>query len=137
MEAAWERVLSPSYSWSSRCHLPSSCPCSRDLKAALTAQDALPLLEASKGPIQASDQGQGADRARDKGKGKGSKPPSDAKDAAKAKEVEAKAKEAEAKIKEADPKTKDASTSQPSQKEDLSPPKAKAQDFGFSCSFLL
>ena len=78
-----------------------------------------------------------ADKARDKGKGKGSKPPSDAKDAAKAKEAEAKAKEAEAKIKEADPKTKDASTSQPSQKEDLSPTKAKAQDLGFSCSFLL
>ena len=126
MEAAWERVLSPSYSWSSRCHLPSSCPCSRDLRVALAAQDALPLLEASKGPIQASDQGQRADKARDKGKGKGSEPPSDAKDTAKAKEAEAKAKEAEAKIKKVDPKAKDTPTSQLSQKEDSSPPKAKA-----------
>ena len=81
------------------------------LEQPLTAQAALPLPEASKGPIQASDQGQGADRAKDKGKGKGSKPPSNAKDAAKAKEAEAKVKEA--------------STSQPSQKEDPPPPKAK------------
>ena len=107
------------------------------LEQPLTTQAALPLPEASKGPIQASDQGQGVDRARDKGKGKGSKPLSDAKDAAKAKEAKAKTKEAEAKIKEADPKTKDASTSQPRQKEDPPPPKAKAQDLGFSCSFLL
>ena len=64
--------------------------------------------------------------AKDKGKGKGSKPPSNAKDAAKAKEAEAKAKEAEAKIKKVDPKAKDTPTSQLSQKEDSSPPKAKA-----------
>ena len=79
-----------------------------------------------KGPSQAGDQGQGANGAEDKGKGKWTKPLSEAKDAAKAKEAEAKAKEAEAKIKEADPKVKDAPTSQPSQKEDPYPPKAKA-----------
>ena len=107
------------------------------LEQPLTAQATLPLSEASKGPNQACDQGQGADRARDKGKAKGSKPPLDAKGATKAKEAEAKAKEVEAKIKKADPKAKDASTSQPSQKEDPPPPKAKAQDLGFSCSFLL
>ena len=45
---------------------------------------------------------------------------------AKDKEAAAKAKEAEAKTKEADPKAKDAPTSQPSQKEDLLAPKAKA-----------
>ena len=92
----------------------------------MIAQAALPLPEASKGPNQAGDQGQGADGAKDKGKGKGTKPPSEAKDAAKAKEAEAKAKEVEAKTKEADPKAKDASTSQLSQKEDPPPPKAKA-----------
>ena len=98
----------------------------------MTAQAALPLLEASKGPSQTSDQGQGVDGAKDKGKGKETKPPSEAKDAVeakdatKAKEVKTKAKEAEAKTKEADPKAKDGPTSQPSQKEDLPPPKAKA-----------
>ena len=58
--------------------------------------------------------------AKDKGKGKETKPPSEAKD------VAVKAKEVEAKSKEADPKAKDAPVSQPSKKEDLSPPKAKA-----------
>ena len=42
---------------------------------------------------------------------KGPNPPSEAKDAAKAKEAEAKAKEVEAKTKEASPKAKDAPTS--------------------------
>ena len=46
--------------------------------------------------------------AKDKGKGKQIKPPSKAKDAAKAKEAAAKAKETEAKTKEVDPKAKDA-----------------------------
>ena len=96
------------------------------LELPLIAQAALPLPEASKGPNQAGDQGQGADGAKDKGKSKGTKPPSEAKDAAKAKEAEAKAKEVEAKTKEADPKAKDAPTSQLSQKEDPPPPKAKA-----------
>ena len=79
----------------------------------LTAQVALPLPKASKGPNQDGDQGQGVDGAEDKGKGKGkgTKPPSDAKDAAKAKEAKAKVKEVEAKIKEADPEAKDALTS--------------------------
>ena len=58
----------------------------------------------------------------DKGKGEEAKPPSEAKDAAKAKDAAVKAKEAEAKSKEADPKAKDAPTSQPSKKEDPSPP---------------
>ena len=64
-------------------------------------------------------------KAKDKGKGKGTKPSSEAKDAAKAKEAVAKAKEVEAKTKEADPKAKDAAISQPSQKED--PPLLKAK----------
>ena len=79
-----------------------------------------------KGPSQVSDQGQRADGAKDKGKGKETKPPSNAKDSAKAKETKAKVKEAKAQIKEVDPKAKDAPTSQPSQKEDPPPPKAKA-----------
>ena len=49
--------------------------------------------------------------AKDKGKGKETKPPSEAKDVAKAKEVAVKAKETEAKTKEVDPKAKDASVS--------------------------
>ena len=65
-------------------------------------------------------------KAKDKGKGKGTKPSSEAKDAAKAKEAAAKAKEVVAKTKEADPKAMDVAISQPSQNEDLSPLKAKA-----------
>ena len=65
-------------------------------------------------------------KAKDKGKGKGTKPSSEAKDAAKAKEAAAKAKEVVAKTKEADPKAMDVAISQPSQKEDPSPLKAKA-----------
>ena len=65
-------------------------------------------------------------KAKDKGKGKGTKPSSEVKDAAKAKEAATKAKEVEAKTKEADPKAKDAAISQPSQKEDPPPLKAKA-----------
>ena len=49
--------------------------------------------------------------AKDKGKGKEPKPPSEAKDAAKAKDVVVKAKKAEARSKEANPKAKDAPTS--------------------------
>ena len=64
-----------------------------------------------KGPSQASDQGQRANGVKDKGKGEGTKPLSEAKDAAKAKEAKVKAKEAEAKTKEIDPKAKDAPTS--------------------------
>ena len=48
---------------------------------------------------------------KDKGKGKGTKPPSEAKEATKTKEAATKAKKAEAKSKEAYPKAKDASTS--------------------------
>ena len=86
----------------------------------MTVQATLPPPEASKGPNQAGDQGQGAEVAKDKGKGKDTKPPSEAKDAA------AKVKEAEAKSREADPKAKDAPVSQPSKKEDPPPQKAKA-----------
>ena len=100
----------------------------------LIAQAPLPSSEASKGSSQASDQDQGDEAAKDKGKGKGkgkeTKPPSEAKD------VAVKAKEVEAKSKEADPKAKDAPVSQPSKKEDLSPPKAKAQYYDFISSFL-
>ena len=96
------------------------------LKQLLNAQAVVPLPEVSKGPSQVKDQGQGADGVKDKGKGKGTKPSSKAKDAAKAKEAKVKAKEAEAKTKKADSKAKDASTSHPSQKEDPLP-KAKAQ----------
>ena len=101
----------------------------------LISQTTFLLPEASKGSNETGDQGQGAEGAKDKGKGKGTKPPLEAKDAAKAKnkevdpkakEAEAKAKEAEAKTKEANPKAKDAPTSQPSQKEAPPPPKAKA-----------
>ena len=92
----------------------------------LTIQAALPLPEASKGSSQTGDQGQETKGDRDKGKGKEKKSSSKAKNVAKDKEAAAKAKEAEAKTKEADPKAKDAPTSQPSQKEDLLAPKAKA-----------
>ena len=113
------------------CEAPDAIPfppalAQETLKQPLTAQVALPLPKASKGPSQAGDQGQGADGAKDKGKGKGTKPPLKAKDAAKAKEAEAQAKEVEAKTKEADPMAKDAFTFQLSQKEDPPPPKAKA-----------
>ena len=49
--------------------------------------------------------------AKNKGKGKEAKPPSRAKDAAKAKDVTVKAKEVEAKSKEADAKAKDVPSS--------------------------
>ena len=92
--------------------LPPSALVLEASKQALATQTALPLPTASKGPSQAGDQCQGANRAKDKCKGKGAKPPSEDKNAAKAMEAEAKAKEAEAKTKEVDPKAKDAPTSQ-------------------------
>ena len=52
-----------------------------------------------------------AEVAKDKGKGKETKPPSEARDVAKAKEVAVKAKETKAKTKEVDPKAKDAPVS--------------------------
>ena len=63
--------------------------------------------------------------AKDKGKGKETKPPSEAEDAAKAKEAAIKAKEIETKTKEIDPKAKDISASQMSKKEDPHPPKPR------------
>ena len=92
----------------------------------MTTQAPLPPSEASKGSSQARDQGQRAEVDKDNGNSKETKPPSKAKDAAKAKDVTIKAKEAEAKSKEADPKTKDTHASQSSKKEDPPPPKAKA-----------
>ena len=61
-----------------------------------------------------------------KDKDKETKPPLEAKDAAKSRDAVVKAKETEARSKEADPKAKDAPTSQSSKKKDLPPPKAKA-----------
>ena len=92
----------------------------------LVAQTALPPPKALKGSSKTGDQGQGAEDATDKGKVKGTKPPSEAKDAAKAKKVEAKAKEAKTKVKEAYPKDKDTPNTQQSQKEAPPPPKANA-----------
>jgi len=91
----------------------------------LTAQATLPLPKASKGFSQAGDQGQEAEVAKDKGKGKETKPPSKTEVAAKAKEAAIKAKETDSKTKGIDPMAKDISASQPSQKEDPPPPKAK------------
>ena len=79
-------------------------------KQPLVVQTTILLLEASKGSNEIEDQCQGAERAKDKGKGKGTKPPLEAKDATKAKNKEAdhKAKDAaKAKNKEADHKAKD------------------------------
>ena len=78
--------------------------------------DALPLFEISKRSSQASDQGQGVEGEKFKGKDKGKKPSAKVKDAAKV-------KEAKAETQEVDPKAEDAPSSQPSQKED---PLAKA-----------
>ena len=97
----------------------------------LTALALLPPSEVSKWSNQAGDQGQGVEVAKDKGKGKETEPPLEAKDTAKAKDViEAKdavvkAKEVKAKSKKADLKAKGASASQPSEK-DNPPPTAKA-----------
>ena len=97
-------------------------------KQSLVAQTALPPPEVLKRSSETGDQGQGAEGAKEKGKGKGTrtKPPLEAKDATKAKEAEAKAKEVEAKTKEADPKANDAPTTQQSLKEAPLPPKTKA-----------
>ena len=84
--------------------------------------------------------------AKDKGKGKETKPPSEAKDAAKAKDTTAKAKDAAAKAKEtetkpnkADPRAKDTPASQPSKKEDPPAPRLNIRILFllsfFFCSF--
>ena len=77
----------------------------------LTTQAALSLPKASKGSSQAGDQDQRAEVAKDKGKGKEIKSPSEAKDATKAKEAANKARGTEAKTKEINPKAKDTSAS--------------------------
>ena len=99
----------------------------------LTVQADLPLLEVLKGPSQASDQGQGAEGAKDKGKGKETKPPTEAKDDAKAK-----AQEIKDKTKEIDPKAKNVPSSKPSQKEDPPRPRSSSQDssYIFFCYFV-
>ena len=61
--------------------------------------------------------------AKDKGKSKETKPPSEAKDATKAKDAAAKAKETETKPNEADPRAKDTLASQPSKKENPPAPR--------------
>ena len=107
--------------------LPSpSTPTPESSEQPLTAQALLPPPVASKGSCHAGDQVHGVEVAKDKGKGKETKPPSEAKNAAKAEDATVKAKEAETRSKEADPKAKDALTSQPSKKEDPAPPKIKA-----------
>ena len=63
---------------------------------------------------------------KDKCKGKETKPPSEAKDAAKAENAAVKEKEAKTRSKEADPKATDAPASQLSKKKDPPPLKAKA-----------
>ena len=63
---------------------------------------------------------------KDKGKGKETKSPLEAKDAAKVENAAVKEKKAEARSKEADPKATDAPASQPSKKKDPPPLKAKA-----------
>jgi len=94
------------------------------LELPFITQASLSPSEVSKGLGQVGDQGQGAEVAKDKGKGKEVKPPSEDKVAPKAKDAAAtKAKKAEAKSKDAHLKAKDASVSQLGNKEDL-PPKA-------------
>ena len=85
----------------------------------LVAQTTIPPPKTLKGSSETGDQGQKA-----KDKGKGTKPPLEAKDAAKAKEVRAKAKEVEAETKEVDLKAKENPTIQQSQKKALLKTKA-------------
>ena len=110
--------------------LPSTSAITPDFsEQPLSIQADFPLPEASKGPSQAGDQGQGAEGAKDKGKGKETKPPVEAKDDAKAK-----AQETEAKTKEIDPKAKDVPFSKPSQKED--PPSPQGQEIALRIHLL-
>ena len=81
---------------------PPSATAPQSSEQPLTAQVTLPLFKASKRPNQVGNQDKGADRAKDKGKGKETKPFSEAKD-----DVSAKAKETEAETKEIDPQIKD------------------------------
>ena len=107
-----------------------SSPSALVLKSSKQPQTAQALLsppppsEASKGSSRVGDQIQGVEVAKDKDKE--TKPPSEAKDAAKSRDAIVKAKEIEARSKEADPKAKDAPTSQSSKKKDPPPPKSKA-----------
>ena len=80
----------------------------------MTIQATLPLPKVSKGSNQVGDQGQGVEVAKEKGKSKETKPPSEVEDAAKANEAVNEAKETETKTKKIDPKAKDTSASQPS-----------------------
>ena len=96
-DSAWRQHGSIYYHPNIR-EIPGAIPSSSTLapetsEQPLTAQVALPLPEASKGPNQAGNQGQGADGAKDQAKGKDTKPSS------------------EAKTKEIDPQAKDVSAS--------------------------
>ena len=59
---------------------PPSATAPQSSEQPLTAQVTLPLFKASKRPNQVGNQDQGADGAKDKGKGKETKPSSEAKD---------------------------------------------------------
>nr|POF14588.1 hypothetical protein CFP56_46041 [Quercus suber] len=83
-----------------------------------TTQAAFTLPEAEKGSTQADDQSRGVEGTKDKGKGKETKPPIEAKDAA-----QTRAPKTEARNKEVDSQAKDVPPPKPSQKED--PSKAK------------
>ena len=83
----------------------------------LTTEAPLPPLEVLEDSSQVGDQEQGANKAKDKGKGKEVQAPSEAKDAVKAKDVAAKAKEVENKSKDV-ATAKDALVSKPGNKED-------------------
>ena len=104
---------------------PALAPLS--IKQPLTTEAFLPPLEVPKDPSQVGDQGQGAKKAKDKGKGKEVQAPPKAKDAAKAKDTAqakdaakaketaqakdaAKAKDVATKAKKAEDKSKDATT---------------------------
>ena len=97
------------------------------LEFPLITQASLPPSEVSKVLGQIGDQGQGAEVAKDKGKGKEVKPPSEdkvapkAKDAIETKDVAAKVKEVKAKSKDAHLKAKDAPVSQLGNKKDPHP----------------
>ena len=100
-------------------------------KQPLVVQTTILLLEASKGSNEIEDQCQGAERAKDKGKGKGTKPPLEAKDVTKAKNKEAdhKARDvAKAKNKEADHKAKDAAKAKNKEADHKAKDTAKAKE---------
>ena len=126
MEEGWEHLLPCRYSWGSSCTPSSYCPCPNLLQAT-TTQAPLPLAEVPKRPGKANDQGQEAEVAKNKSKGKEVKLPLKAKGSKttlKVKDSILKVKEADPKPKGVDPKPTNPPVSQPSNKVD--PPPAKA-----------